>query len=372
MKKRMVWIAVAIVVATVGAGLIYGLTRSTDVSPDIQASTITAERGDIIQIVSATGSLSPRASADLEFGKAGIIEEIVVEEGDLVEEGQILARLEDEEETLSLLRAENALEEALLELESAKISHSSKAVIQSKERKLKERELELKLKKKELENTVLKAPFSGIISKIYVEEGEVVSGQSVSASGAILKLIDKSRLFAEVTVDEVDISQVEPGQEVRVTLDAYPDEIFPGKVVYISPEATVSSGLVVIEVKVELEESPPKLKPGLTVSADIVVGEARNVIILPQEEVREIRGRHVVMIQEEQGSSPRMVEVGISDGTYVEIKRGLEEGEVILSFGLTPTIEMRRATQEERGMRPPGGMVPSPGVGRGLRELAPR
>jgi HlyD family secretion protein len=348
----------------VGIGLRYILIPPKEESPDFQGSTIITQRGDITKIVSATGFLSSRGSVELKFNKSGKIKEIMVEEGDYVKEGEILARLEDDQERLALLQAENALKEALLELESAKIGRFPPSDIEKKERKVKEKQLELQLKRKELEDTVLKAPFSGTVSKIYVEKGELVSGETVSASRAILRLIDTSKLFADVTVDEVDISQVKLGQQVKITVDAYPDEIFSGKVIYIAPEATTTSGLVVIEVKIELQKVDPKLKPGFTASADIIVGEAKNVVFLPVEAVRERGGRYFVLVLKEEKPSPQMVEVGISDGTYVEIKKGLKEGEVVLSSGLTPIIEMRRAQKETEERRPPG----LPG---GVRRLVP-
>jgi len=216
------------------------------------------------------------------------------------------------------------------------------------------------LGKKELEDTELRAPFSGIVSKVYVEEGELAMGANVSTSEVILRLIDTNRLFAEVNIDEVDIAQVRSGQTVNITVDAYPNEIFPGKVVSISPEATTISGLVVIEVKIELEGANPKLKPGFTASADIVVEEAKNVILLPVEEVIERTGKYFVTVFENGKPTPRVVEVGISDGTYLEITTGLQDGELIIASGLQALIEMRRAQQsgrESESSRPrPGGM----------------
>ncbi|MEA3485609.1 MAG: efflux RND transporter periplasmic adaptor subunit [Candidatus Aerophobetes bacterium] len=347
MKKWILWIIIIAVVVVGGVFTIpkYLLNRPEEKS-STQGSLVVVKRGTITRIVSATGSLSPLKYGELKFDRAGRIKEVMVEEGDYVKEGQVLARLEDEQERFSLLQAENALKEAESELKKAKIS-SSKNVTQEKERKLKERELELQLKKKDLEDTVLKAPFSGAVSKIYVEKGEVASSANVSASSDILRLIDTSKLFADVSVDEVDISQVKIGQKVKIIVDAYLDEIFYGKVVEIAPETTISSGLVVVEVKIELEKANPKLKPGFTASADIIVGEAKDTLLLPVEAVNEKDGGKFVVIPGEGEEKPsyRPVITGISDGTNVEIKRGLKEEEKVLSSGLQKIIEMRRQMQ---------------------------
>jgi len=351
-KKIVILIIIAGVIVAIGTALTYKFVlSSTDESSDLPVQTIPVQRGDITRVVSATGFILAQADLDIEAKKSGaIIKELLVEEGELVKEGQVLVKLEDDEERLSVVQAENALEDALLELESARISHASPNEIKRKEREVAEKRLALKLAKKKLEDTVIKAPFSGIVSEVYVEKGEVIAGVGASSSNKILRLIDTSRLFVEVNVDEVDISKVKLEQQANIKVDAYPDEIFSGKVVSIAHEAAISEGLVVVKVKIELKKASPKLKPGFTASADIIVGEAKNVVILPVEEVRERGGRYFVTVLQDGEPVPREVEVGVSDGTYVEIKRGLKRGDVIVATGLQSIIEMRRRQIEaERG-----------------------
>jgi len=331
-----------VVLVLAGAALIKILPSSKQEKPNSEGSIVTVKRGNITKIVSATGYLSSLKDENLRFNRSGRIKQIMVQEGDYVKEGKILAKLEDDQEKLSLFQAENALKTAESELKKAKIS-SSKNVIEERARQVKEKKLELQLKKRDLEDTILKAPFSGVVSRIYVK---VVSGQNISASKDILRLIDMDKLFADVFVDETDISQVKIGQRAKITLDAYPDETFLGKVVYIAPGTTTSSGLVVIEVKIELEKANPKLKPGFTASADIIVGEAKNVLILPVEAVNERGGKKFAVVLKKGKPSLRHITVGVSDGTNVEIKSGLKEGELVLSSGLQKIIEMRRKQKQ--------------------------
>lgn len=367
MKKWILWIIIGAIVTSGGIGLSSRFFFSQKEEPRQQGSLVAVQRGNIIRIVSATGFLSSLASEEVKFSKPGRIKEIVVQEGDYVREGQTLAKLEDEKERLSLLQAENALKEAELELELARLS-SPKNVVEKKERQLRERELELQLERKNLGDTLLKASFSGLVSKIYVEKGEIVSGEAVSASKAILRLIDTGRLFAVVAVDEVDIAQVRLGQKAQVMIDAYPEEIFAGKIVYIAPETTTSQGLVGVGVKIELEKADPQLKPGFTASGDIIVEEARNVLFLPVEAVSETERGNFVMVSEGGSSIRRKVTLGVSDGTNVEIKRGLEEGEIVFSSGLQRLIEQRRIQREtgqsETGQRRPRMRFPFLGSGR--------
>ncbi len=131
MKKWILWTIIGVIVASGGMGLTTRFFFFQKEEPGSQGSLVTVQRGDITRIVSATGSLSCQASGEVKFSKHGRIKEIVGQEGDYVKEGQILAKLEDEKERLSLVRGENALKEAESELESAKLS-SPQSVIENK------------------------------------------------------------------------------------------------------------------------------------------------------------------------------------------------------------------------------------------------
>ncbi len=348
MKKRFLWLIVIVILVGVGGSLFYFyrfLPSRKERLETEQVETVVVERGDIVALISATGSLLAGQEAELNFGIAGRIEKINVSEGDSVEKGDVLAQLEDDEQLLLVLQAENNLANALSTLESAKVS-SSRNVIEEKERKVEESRLQLRLKKEDMEKVDLKALFSGIVSRIYAKEEE-----SVSASRNIFRVVSKDKMFAQVNVDEIDIIQVEIGQKASISVDAYPDDLFLGKVVSIASEATKMSGLVLIEVKIELEGSFTHLKPGLTALADIITQEARNVLILPVEAVNEKGGRYFMSVPSEEGVSlPREIITGVSDGDFIEIKSGLEEGDLVLSQGLQAIIEMRQEQMEKGEM----------------------
>lgn len=361
MKKRFLWLVVVIVLAGVGGSLFYFYrflpSRKKGVGTE-QVETVAVKRGDISNLVSATGSLLAAQEAELNFGIAGRVKKINVSEGDYAKKGDVLAKLEDDEQLFSVLQAQNTLDDALSALESAKVV-SSKDVIEEKERKVEESRLQLRLKKEDLKKVDLKAPFSGIVSKIYVKEGESVSGL-----GSVFRLVNNDKMFLKVNVDQVDIAQVEIGQRTRISVDAYPDEVFPGKVIYISSEATTVSGLTVIEVKIELEGSFSQLKPGLTASADIVIQEARNVLILPVEAMNERNGGYFVLVSSEGNPLPREIITGASDGDYIEIKSGLKEGDLVLSQGLQKTIKIRQEQKKieetQKETQPRGGGMNMP------------
>jgi multidrug efflux pump subunit AcrA (membrane-fusion protein) len=124
---------------------------------DVPLRTQIVERGDITRVVSATGYLSARADVEVRGGKSGTIEEILVKEGYLVREGQVLARFEDDQEELNLLEAAHALEEAEVALESARVSRASPQQIRAQERQLAECRLQLALRQDALDDTVVTA-----------------------------------------------------------------------------------------------------------------------------------------------------------------------------------------------------------------------
>ena len=362
------WLVVVAVVATGGiAG--YRFFLEADNQEHVELPTITVGRGDIINVVSATGYLSAEASIDLKGNKSGTVKEILVAEGEAVKKGQILVRLEDDEENMMLLEAKNSLEDSILELESARVGRSPASEINRLERQLTLKQLQVQLQQTDLDNTVVSAPFAGTISEIYVEEGELAAGDTVNASEPILRLVDLSSLYAEVNVDEVDIARVRTGQSVNVAVDAYPSTIFTGKVTTIAPEATNNSGIVIVGVTVLLDSADPRLKPGFTTSVDIIIEQARGVLILPTEEVLYRGGRYSVMLLQNDEPTPTEVEVGISDGTNIEIREGLREGDVIASVGLDALIAARkRADIADADTNSRGG--PAPGAG--VRFVGPR
>jgi len=356
MKRRILYIGAAAGIAAAAGIIAWSLWFTAGDSPEVALRTLTVERGDITRVVSATGHLSARADVELRGGKSGTIEEILVKEGDHVREGQVLARFEDDQEELNFLQAEHALEEAEVALESARVSRASRQEIRTKERELAECRLQLALRKDALNDTVVTAPFAGIVSKVYVEEYELVLGETLSTSEPIARLVDTNRLFLDVNVDEVDIAEVASGQTARITFDAYPDEIFAGRVTNVSPEATESSGLVVVEVTIELNDADPRLKPGFTGNADIVVAHAENVITVPVEEVVERGPVSLVMVLQDGESVQREVETGIFNESRIQITRGLKEGDELVLSGLAGLVARRnqaQATERQGGFRGP-------------------
>ncbi len=202
-----------------------------------------------------------------------------------------------------------------------------------------------------LEAATLVAPFDGTVISTGAEVGDLVYSTTT-----VVTLADLSNLRVRAFVDETDISQVEIGQEVEITFDAFPGKQFRGQVLEVPLQGTLSQNVMTYEVPMSLEgpEDVP-LKTGMTANLKIVVGRRENVLLVPALAVQQGEEGNVVMVQDSpQGPAMQTpVEVGLSDGLYVEVVRGLNEGDQVV-------IEYQPA-QETGGFYGMGGIFPGGG-----------
>jgi len=189
--------------------------------------------------------------------------------------------------------------------------------------------LELSNAKANLDNTVIKAPFSGIVSNV-----SVVVGEYISASKSLLTLLDAKNVELSLEVDETDIGKVSVGLPVKVTLDAFPDDEFEGKVIRISPTATISNNIPIFKVRVRIPNPDLKLKVGMSADGDIVLLERKNVLLVPLKVVRSTERRSYVEVLKQNGEIELVrVTLGEDDGINVIVESGLSEGDqVVLSY----------------------------------------
>jgi HlyD family secretion protein len=207
----------------------------------------------------------------------------------------------------------------------------------------------------------VRSPSDGVILQKYVEQGTIItSGLSLSSTGtSILQIGDTTKMYVNVSVDETDIGSVDVGQPVEVTVEAYPDVPFEGKVARIDPQAKVEQNVTTFNVRVEIDNSSPTfrlLKPGMNATCEFIVGEKENVVAVPTDAVRTDDNGSFVEIA--QGGVPAppdpsaktppdpdalvdvktrrvAVEVGLEGNDSVEITKGLKEGDTVV----TQTIE---------------------------------
>ena len=235
-----------------------------------------------------------------------------------------------------------------------------------------------------LDQTTVRAPRDGIVLKKYVEQGTIItSGMSMSAGGgtSIVQIGDISKMYVDVTVDETDIANVEEGQAVEVSIDAYPGIPFEGKVARVDPQALVEQNVTLVHVRVVVDNSDAKfklLKPGMNATCEFVLADAGEVVSVPTDAIHEDNdGKYVdvasggtVAPAADATSQPdpdtkvdvkkirTAVEVGVQGNEVTEIKSGLKDGAVIV---LSETEPEAPAATTAAGGSPFGGGRPGGG-----------
>jgi HlyD family secretion protein len=179
-----------------------------------------------------------------------------------------------------------------------------------------------------LEAATMTAPFAGTIISVGAEVDDLVSSNI-----NVVTLADLSNLRVQAIVDETDISLVEIGQDVEVTFDAFPGRRFWGQVLEVPLQGLLMQSVLMYEVPVSLEGAEDvALKPGMTANLTIVVGRLENALLVPAMAVQQGEEGNVVMVQDspEGPVMTTQVQVGLSDGMYVEIVSGLIEGDSVI------------------------------------------
>jgi RND family efflux transporter MFP subunit len=218
----------------------------------------------------------------------------------LYEASEELKLLESGPLTNTLMRAELAVDQALLTLEQARA---------------------------DLEAVVLRAPFDGVVVAVHG-----VPGDQISAGASLISLLDPAAVEAKVTVIEEDLPLVEIGQPVEVFFDARPDVAVQGRVARIVPQREPGSDRPLYPVYVALDQLPERLAPGMTVDCSIVIARRSDVLCLPRALVRaRSDGTAEVEVWANGQVEERTIQVGLRGDVYVEILDGLREGEQVLA-----------------------------------------
>ena len=296
MKRRIV-VTVMVVVALAAAGGYRWFRQKEKKTVAGESYDRVAVTRDNIRIsIQTTATIRPRNRLEVKPPIAGRVEDVLVREGDLVKIGQIIAWMSSTERA-ALLDAARARGEA----ELARWQEIYKA-------------------------TPLLAPLDGMIIARDVEPG-----QTVTASDTLLVLSD--RLMVEAQVDETDLARIQVGRAVRVELDAYPGQDFPAKVTHISYEAETVQNVTIYKVEVESDEMPEFVRSGMTASVTFTETTASNVPVVPAEALHDENGKKTVWLPQPAGEGhlSREVVTGATDGRNVEIREGLNEGDVVLA-----------------------------------------
>ena len=307
MKK---YVIILLIVLAVSAVFFYVSKKKKNTSDKETFKIVEVVRGDLLSTVSATGVLEPRIQIKLTSPKRGQVDEIFVQEGDNVRKGQRVAMISSEDRI-------NLIDAALMNLEKAERKGSQSEISDA--------ENEFKIAEAAYQQIPILTPIAGLVTLRDIEPGE-----KVDANTTILEVSDK--LIVKVLIDETDISKIKEGARAKIILDAYPDEVLPGKVIKIAYSPTIESNVTNYEAVAEFAGGTDKLlKSGMTVDVDIITFEKKDVLLLTKKAVRERKGKKIVMIPSGGGRPlPQEVETGSFDENNIEISSGVREGDKVV------------------------------------------
>jgi len=213
----------------------------------------------------------------------------------------------------------------------------------------------------DLDGASLVAPFAGTVLQV-----NTLAGARITASSQILTLANLDHLEVIAAVDETTIRQISAGQPARITFDAFPGQTFSGQVLSVPLQGALQGGVMVYEVSISLEGAGDlPLLVGMTANVSVVTGQAQDALLVPTLALQNVNGLYQVLVPG--GSDPTAapvsvpVEVGVSDGAYTQILRGLVVGDsvVVQYTAASSTTDFRAAQQLLNGGggggRPPGG-----------------
>ena len=195
------------------------------------------------------------------------------------------------------------------------------------------------------------APFAGTITELNAMKGDMVS-----AGVQAMRLDDLSKMFVDLSVTEVDINKIQVGQTAEVTLDAIPGTNYTGKVIEVGQVGTDSGGVVYFKVTVQLDEPDDSVRPGMTATASVHVGQQENVLLVANRAIRTENGNHILYVPAPQiGLRPVTVQVGDSDDTSTVIIAGVKEGDEYITDPPSTTTTNPAAFRGIFGAGPGGG-----------------
>lgn len=321
LKNKWLWIVLVIIM--IGGFFVYQKSQKTDVIEEVETV-----RGDLVQSFNVSGTVDRTDRLALAFQAFGTVEKIHVDEGDQVEEGDLLAEIESPTLNAQYYEASLAVQSAEQEEQLARRKWDKYKPEQRKQFTLAVDQARARRSQvaSELNKTNLYAPRSGIVTQINATEGEFAKEQSVM-------FVSDGPFRIEALVSEIDIPHLTQGQEAQVTFDAMPTEVLTATVTNIAQQATIIQDVVYYEVEFDLSDQPEELRIGMSADVDIVVDEKENVLVLPLRVIEEDgEGLYVfVKVGTNGDMERRIITTGLEgDDGRVEIASGLSEGETVV------------------------------------------
>ncbi|HWY67674.1 MAG TPA: efflux RND transporter periplasmic adaptor subunit [Terriglobales bacterium] len=391
-KRRIWWIGSAVFVLLLIGGVV---TKATSGSTKIDPTKIaTVEQGDLAKSVVATGKVQPITKVEVKSKASGIVKKLLVDAGDRVKQGQILAELDKEElqaqvrgDEAQLSAAEANFRAAEADVERGKVdaagvdvptlqrayerakSMASEGVVSTSALDDAQRNYEMAVNKRDiaraqlivsqakvkqaqaqvtqykatlsrtseqLNYATIVAPIDGVILSRDVEVGDAISSILVLGSSAtlVMTLGDMKQVYVDGKVDESDIGKVYLGQPARIKVESFKDKSFTGKVTKIAPMGVEKDNVTTFQVRVSIDNSGGELKALMTANAEVILEEHKGVLIIPENSIIYDKDKKAqVEVPDPKGKDGKRkvpVTVGISNGAKTELLAGLKKEDKVI------------------------------------------
>lgn len=313
--------------------------------------TVPAEFRPIEQLVRVTGEVVASQATEIRSEVSGRIAKLYVQPGDTVKAGDVLIDLDAAELRSEAQAATFRVEASRLRQEKAEVEANRRLQLRNQQvgtqKELEDAELELKLAENALEvdgaqlqtikerllKTTLRAPHDGTVLNLRAREGVVVIGAVYSGEATLLmQIADLNQLLVQSEINELDMMKVAAKMPVHISFDSIPGLSVAGTVQFVSPSALPKDKdrtVRVFPLTAQIGSVQPEVKPGITATVTIATASNPRTLAISVGAVFVENNQPFVYVKNGASFSPRNVLLGISDGTFVEIRRGLGEGEQV-------------------------------------------
>jgi len=348
-----------VIIGAAAFGFIYlkqskELASSTNEELNARATTAKVETKDIDFVVTVAGEITPAEQVSVRPEVNGMIEQLPVDVGDKVNEGDLLFSLDDKNIRIEIEQRQTQIDAANLQLEKAKRNYErdrklfeeklvSKEAFQNTETEfnlaknsIERAQKDLDLAMERMERTQILAPFDCTILTRPVSAGQAVSGSGGFNSGTeVLTIADLTQMIINAHVNQADVSRLSVGLEVEIQVEAISGLKVMGVVERIAPQATIENGIKGFSARILLKEIDPRIQPGMTANIKIPVQSAAGVVAVPlgavfteyNESVR--KQERYVFVQSGKSFNRRLIEIGVADYFFAEVLKGLRAGEIV-------------------------------------------
>lgn len=316
----------------------------------VVVETATVARHPVAAHYHASAALEPANEAQVVAKTSGVLLKLMVEEGDVVKAGQLLAKIDPERPRLEVQRAEALLRKLEAELARSDTLFERKLIAADMHEKIRydvqtQRAI-YNMARLELSYTDVVAPISGVIAQRQVKLGNLIQLNS-----SLFRIVDGSRLEATLNVPEREMLAMVAGAPVSLQLDALPGEVFTGRIARVSPVVDAGSGTFRV---VCAFDSDARLRAGMFGRISVLLEERPDVLTVPRVALLEDQDEPAVFVLRDGRAVRTAVQPGHAGGDRIEIRAGLEEGDEVVTTGkLTlrdgALVEQRQSADQDGG-----------------------